>query len=201
VTTRTFRISVTIALAAILVIAAWYYTSSNGHAGNPSMQSGSKTISIDANYVSYGNVDQLDQGADLIIIGTPTKSFEDREHVATYFDDGILQDFYTLTEIKIDRVIKSPEDFKQSDSLTIIEPIGYVEDEDEKTKITYEGYTELPEGQKSIIFLKKNTFGQYGVINMDLGKFSLEQGSGDTKATSKEKFRQAVLEKYDLTNE
>ncbi len=202
---RIFKISAAIVLAGILVTSTWSFNSLNGQAKSTLPQSDSREISIEANYVSYSDVEQLDQMSDLIVIGTPTKSFKERKHVSTYFDDGTLQDFYTLTELKIDRIIKGPDDFKHNKSLIIVEPIGSVEIDSKKTKITYEGYTELQAGQKSIIFLKKNSFGEYSVINMNLGKFNIEQNlqtqSGDAEAVSKEKFRQTVLEKYDLTKQ
>lgn len=61
----------------------------------------------------------------------------------------------------------------------------------------------MKQNEKSIIFLKKNTQGQYSVINMDLGKFAIAPSSqspsiSGEKQDSKEQFRESVLEKYDL---
>ncbi|MEK4191425.1 hypothetical protein [Paenibacillus sp. FSL L8-0494] len=161
-------------------------------------------ISLEASYVTYETVSALDSGAELIVIGTPLRDFDDRKHIVTTFDDGALQDFYTLTDIQVDEVIKAPKDstLAADEALTIIEPISYIEGAEGKRKITFEDYTELKQNEKSIIFLKQNSQGEYSVINMDLGKFSLESTSqflGTSKTQdSKEKFRQSVLEKYNL---
>ncbi|WP_025715954.1 hypothetical protein [Paenibacillus sp. 1-18] len=162
-------------------------------------------ISLEASYIDYKTVSELDSNAELIVIGTPLQGFDDRQHIVTSFDDGTLQDFYTLTNIKMDKVIKSPEgsSLNLDEPLSIVEPISYIDDAGGKKKIAYEDYTELKQNEKSIIFLKKNTQGQYSVINMDLGKFAIEPtsqspNSSAEKQDSNEQFRESVLEKYGL---
>ncbi|MBN3526554.1 hypothetical protein [Paenibacillus apiarius] len=195
---RKINAGLLVAAAALLLMTGW--SDMSGSHSQPF-----KTISIHANFVSFENADQLDSFADLIVIGTAVQRFEDRSPVSTHFDDGTLQDFYTLTDISIDRVLKGPGQIMQEDApLTIIEPLAYLDIENEKTKLTRENYIELHEGDRSVIFLKKNTFGQYAIINQNLGKFSLnETPEFQVTADSEEAAEYAVLredvfEKYGL---
>lgn len=167
------------------------------------------TISIESNYQTYANADQLDEGADLIVVASPLKDFKDRTHITTHYNDGAVQDFYTLTEIKIDQVIKtSISTPTKNDTIEIVEPIGYSDPTTKQTKITHEDYSELEKDQQYILFLKKNTYGQFSIINMELGKFKIKDSDKkedylSTDETShskeyKEKFRDDVLKKYKL---
>lgn len=54
--------------------------------------------------------------------------------------------------------------------MKIIEPVSLKED----VKYTVNQYVELQKGEPSVLFLMKNTYGDYGLINDNLGKFSLE---------------------------
>ncbi|WIV20213.1 hypothetical protein QPK24_05795 [Paenibacillus polygoni] len=136
------------------------------------------TYSVSTNSMRYETVQILEQYADLIIIGTPTENFEARKHVITKYNDGAMQDFYTLTEMKINKIIKKPDDFsKNQETIIIIEPVGVTG----TTKFTSNGYVEIQKGDQSVLFLMKNTFGDYGIINKNLGKFSLHYKENQVK--------------------
>ncbi|BCG57094.1 hypothetical protein [Paenibacillus sp. URB8-2] len=189
-----------ITIAVIIIASVSFFTLTYG---SPKTSASIPKISINASYVKFETVSELDSSAELIIVGTPTQDFDERKHVVTTFDDGTLQDFYTITDVKVDQVIKAPKDssLANGDSLSIIEPISYIEDGAGKKKISFEDYTELKQSEKNIIFLKKNTQGQYSIINMDLGKFSLNSSAKSFSASSEEQivkdgFRKQVLEKY-----
>ncbi len=170
---------------------------------NQSKNAKTEIISTDADFITYTDIDTLDKAADLIIIATASEKFEDREHRSTYYSDGELQDFYTLTNLEVSQVIKAPEGFDKDKLLTVVEPIGFFPGKNNNTKLTIENYTEISNEVSNIIFLKKNTFGQYGVINMDLGKFELQEDPNSSDKSSpdlseKELFRTSVLNKYNL---
>ncbi|QDS36350.1 hypothetical protein [Brevibacillus brevis] len=187
------KIAIGIMLTAIVFVCAAFSTFSQK---NEPME----TISLEALYITYESAEELDE-ADLILIGTPTSDFSDREHKTSYYADGSLQDFYTLTEIEVDKIIKSPNDFdlKESETLSIIEPVGMIELDGTK-KITIDEYKEMEKGEKYIIFLNDNGYGQYSVINNDLGKFNLDSKSAKSeKSLSKNSaitLKEDVLEKY-----
>ncbi|WP_226000972.1 hypothetical protein [Paenibacillus sp. BJ-4] len=192
-----------LAIGGLIASGSLFFTSTN--AAPKLSELNTPKISLEASYIDYKTVSELDSNAELIVIGTPLQGFDDRQHIVTSFDDGTLQDFYTLTNIKIDKVIKSPEgsSLNLDEPLSIVEPISYIDDAGGKKKIAFEDYTELKQNEKSIIFLKKNTQGQYSVINMDLGKFAIEPtsqspNSSAEKQDSNEQFREFVLEKYGL---
>lgn len=70
-----------------------------------------KVVNLSANSLTFHEIDKLDAFAELIVIGYATEDFRDREHVITSFDDGTMQSFHTNTNIKIEQVLKKPEDF------------------------------------------------------------------------------------------
>lgn len=41
-------------------------------------------------------------------------------------------------------------------------------------KILGDDYTELKQGSQYLLFLRKNGYGQWGIINMNRGKFNLD---------------------------
>ncbi|OMF16565.1 hypothetical protein BK131_00760 [Paenibacillus amylolyticus] len=163
-----------------------------------------KVVNLSANSLTFHEIDKLDAFAELIVIGYTTEDFRDREHVITAFDDGTMQSFHTNTNIKIEKILKKPKDFPSDQiKLTIIEPVSLEGD----VKYTADDYVELQKGDKSVLFLMKNTFGDYGLINDNLGKFSLEginnqyslpQSSTVQELSEYETFRDSVMEKYHL---
>lgn len=134
------------------------------------------TVEIDGNYPVYNSLEELEINADLIIVGHPIKEFSKREHITTYYDSGDIQDMYTLTEIKIKENIKKPSDsvLRNEDTITIIEPVGLIQEFDGKKKIVMHGYSELKKDSDYIIFLTKNTHGNYAIIGNNLGKYNID---------------------------
>ncbi|WP_342572264.1 hypothetical protein MKY85_07755 [Paenibacillus sp. FSL R5-0749] len=158
-------------------------------------------VNLSANSLTFHEIDKLDAFAELIVIGHATEDFRDREHVITAFDDGTMQSFHTNTNIKIDKILKKPDDFpSDQNELTIIEPVSLEGD----VKYTVNDYMELQKGDRSVLFLMRNTFGDYGLINDNLGKFSLEgitqysvpQSSTPQALSEYETFRNSIMEKY-----
>ncbi|MCL6660097.1 hypothetical protein [Paenibacillus amylolyticus] len=162
-----------------------------------------KVVNLSANSLIFHKIDKLDAFAELIVIGYATEDFKDRKHIITAFDDETMQSFHTNTNIKIDEILKKPDDFpSDQNELTIIEPVSLEGD----VKYTVDDYVELQKGDKSVLFLMKNSFGHYGLINDNLGKFSLEgitqyslpQSSTAQALSEYETFRDSVMEKYHL---
>ncbi|MDN4600659.1 hypothetical protein P5G61_05435 [Paenibacillus sp. F6_3S_P_1C] len=162
-----------------------------------------KVVNLSANSITFNEINKLDEFAELVVIGYATDEFIDREHVVTAFDDGTMQSFHTNTNMKIEKILKKPEDFPSDQKeLTIIEPVSL----DGDVKYTADHYVELQKDDKSVIFLMKNTFGDYGLINDNLGKFSLEetnqsklsQSFTSQELSEYELFRASVMEKYNI---
>lgn len=186
------RLSIIIMLIIITSVLLWYWVS---------IFNSISVINIDSNYITYENIDKLDQSADLILIGTPITDFSNREHKTTYYHSGDIQDFYTLSEIKIDKIIKQSydSDLEESQTITIIEPVSLIQTLEGKIKLVDNNYQELNKGSKYVIFLKENTFGTYSIINNDLGKFNIDSTDPKDEFFEQEKkamFKKDVFEKY-----
>ncbi|MEJ8305734.1 hypothetical protein [Saccharibacillus sacchari] len=162
-----------------------------------------KVTNLSANSLKLQDIDQLDDYVELVVVGYATEDFSDREHKIKAYGDGYLQDFSTRTNIKIDKILKKPADFPEDQKeLTIIEPVSLQDEE----KITAENYIELKKDEPSVIFLMKNSFGDYSLVNDNLGKIILTDEDPEapmqslTKAELSEydAFRKSVLEKYNL---
>lgn len=171
-----------------------------------SKTTGLRKVSAMASYIVYPNVDELDREAQLILIGTPTQNFIDRTSNNVYYEDGNLQDNSTVTDFKIERVIKNQDNIELGEEIPIIEPISIIEEADgQKVVATIEDYVELQKGKKYVVFLHKNTYGQYSVINMNNGRFAIEEGSdlersvmADSNKEEHSEFKEQVLQKYKL---
>ena len=149
------------------------------------------------------DIDKLDEYVELIVVGYATEDFSDREHNVEVYADNYLQDFSTRTTIKIDKIIKKPTDFPEDQKeLTIIEPVSLHKEE----KLTVGNYIELKKDEPSVIFLMKNSFGDYSLVNDNLGKIMLTdeepkaplQALTTSELSEYNTFRNSVLEKYGL---
>ncbi|WP_145412133.1 hypothetical protein [Paenibacillus xylanexedens] len=160
-------------------------------------------VHLPANSITFSEAEKLHSFAEFIVIGYATDGFADREHVITAFDDGAMQSFHTNTNIKITKILKKPEDFPSDQTeLTIIEPVSL----DENVKYTANDYVELQKNEPSVLFLLRNSYGDYGLINDNLGKFSLEgvsqyslpESSLSQQLSDYQIFRDSVMKKYNL---
>lgn len=172
---------------------------------NISKTTGLETVNAMATFVGYAHVDELDEASDLILIGTPTQEFVERASDNTYFSDGSIQDISTLTDFQIKHVVKNAENIELGEAIQIIEPISIIEQNGVTTVLTVEDYLELQKGKTYIIFLGKNTYGRYSVINMNNGRFAIEEDGNlelavmaDSVQEKHSKFQKEVLEKYGL---
>lgn len=146
-----------------------------------------KTIVTHGNYKAFDEEAPLFDDADLVVIAKTDTAFLDREHVVKYFEPDAgqegaskaIEDFYTRTPITVLKVLKTPKStpVSENEDLRVIEPVSIIEQEGTSQKITVENYNEIQAGEKYVLYLKLNTYGEYGVINMNNGRFSLESES------------------------
>lgn len=169
-------------------------------------------IVIHGNYFKHEDEKEMNADADLIVIASSNDSFLNREHVATYTPaegelSESLEDFYTKNTIKIKDILKSEEgsDIKIGSEIDVIEPVAIVETGEGKQILTTENYLEMEEDTDYIIYLKRNTYGEYGVINMNNGRFNLEsedqivnlnEHNHDNDKEEHEAFKKDVFERY-----
>lgn len=156
-------IILSLVLSIILAAASYYYFA---------IYNSVRDVRTHADYKGYSTGEELFSSAQLIVIGRPIKDFEDREMTIRTLGNDIPVDFYTLTEIEVEKVLKGPE--KDASNLKVIEPIVLKQTLSGKEKLAIGDYTEMKSGSSYIIFMKKNTYGQYSVINLQAGKFNLD---------------------------
>lgn len=135
-------------------------------------------ISVHADHAKFSNADDLEKDAHLIIVGSPIKKFSDRPHVTKYFpgEKKAIEEFYTITDIIVDKVLKQPADFKlnQANTLQIVEPVTEIGYPDKVIKLKADEYEDVKANSKYIIFLKRNSFGSYYVLGGNMGKYNID---------------------------
>lgn len=155
-------------------------------------------IERQANSVIFYEVKGLSEASDLILIGTPEKPFEEREHVSTFYDDGNIMDFHTNTGIKIIKVLKNEENVQMGETIYVNEPVSIINQENELFKIRYNNYEELKEGIDYIIFLKKYTEGSYSLIGENYGRFDISNKKIENENSKYEKLKTEVFDMYNI---
>lgn len=154
-------------------------------------------LNVNSSYISYDDINELDKVADLIIVASTDQNFENRLHKAKYFSDGALEDFYSVTNVKVYKVLKGADGIKNGSDLNIIEPASLIQTATGKQRLLRDDYQPLEKNKHYILFLKKNDSGQYSIINMNLGKFDLSYKNLKLNtATTTDKFMEDVFEKY-----
>ena len=166
-----------------------------------------RTVSQHAVIAGYPNVASMEENADIIIIGTPTKEFLDRESVTTQFPDGANQDFYSLTDLNIEKIIKneSTMDLLKDKTMQVVEPVAIIDNANgEKTKLTLDNYVEMQAGTSYLLFLRETLPGFYSIISLENGRFIMEEADINAKGVSAytsdfhEKLKNEAFEKYGL---
>lgn len=130
-----------IALSFILAAACYYYFGIYHFV---------RDVHVASDYIGLPTAESLFTHAELIVIGSPTKDFEEREVHVSKFSNEVIQDIYTLTDIRVETVIKGPE--ADAANLKVVEPIGVYQTFGGKKRVAYEGYTEMKKGSQYLIF-------------------------------------------------
>ncbi|KWX70642.1 hypothetical protein AML91_26680 [Paenibacillus jilunlii] len=131
-------------------------------------------INVETQYESYATLSELSNYSDVIVIASPTDDFENRKHIATFYDTGDLQDYYTLNNLSIKKVLAG-DSSNIGENLEVIESNSIVEFGARKIKMINDGYKETQKGQEYILFLKKDPQGQYQIVNRNEGTFTLDE--------------------------
>lgn len=152
-------------------------------------------ITLHGSYKTVNSFEELEKTADVIVIGTPVKGEGITKH--TNYQTGSLQDVYTLREFKVDQVIKKPSDLNISKTMTVIEPNGTIQKLTGKYKVEIEGYKDLDQGSKYVLYLGKNINGDYSIKYNTNGSYKLD---GNDLAPDTEnqnlKIKNEVINKY-----
>ncbi|WP_374016969.1 hypothetical protein ABU162_22525 [Paenibacillus thiaminolyticus] len=63
-------------------------------------------VRVDSTYIESTSTEDLINRAELIVIGRPVNNFEERKHVVSYYNTMTIQDFYTITDMEVEQVLK-----------------------------------------------------------------------------------------------
>ncbi|WP_420594243.1 hypothetical protein [Deinococcus sp.] len=161
-------------------------------------------LQVHGDSILYGTLSNLEQSADIIALVRPIGLFLDREHVNTFYSDGTIQDFYTKSQVAVEKVFKDDRGAIGTKKIfTIIEPVGLVKQKDKKLKLQVEGYNETEYGKSYLVFLKSNGMGGYSIINMNNGKIlsnKLQEKANDVEEVTSSglKVRDEIRRKYKM---
>lgn len=158
-----------------------------------------KVIITLANIHGYNSITELEESADLVIIGTPTTNFKNRKHVVKHYKSGHIEDFYTYTDIKIYDVLKQEgSNYNKDDILEVIEPISIQQTFHGKYKFQFESYNELEQGKQYVLYLKENDFSEYSIMSLGYGKYSLDVNDSNDEIDlhNRQQIKTDVINKY-----
>ena len=152
-------------------------------------------VNLHGSYKAVNSFEELEKTADVIVIGSPVKGEGVTKH--TTYQTGSLQDVYTLREFKVDEIIKKPSDLNISEIMTVIEPNGTIQKLTGKYKVEIEGYKDLDQGHKYVLYLGKNINGDYSIKYNTNGSYKLD-GNDLVPDTENQdmKIKNEVIKKY-----
>jgi len=163
------------------------------------VQYGFPKFNRDAGYIGFGDLDALEKHSDIIAVGTPVLPFEERENTTSRYEDGVMQDFATLTEFAVETVLKDPGEVVQNGQVSFYEPIAFANNmQGSKALFSIANYRELQYGERYIVFLSDNGQGGYSVINMSNGTFNMNKTDRTSGDPTHHKLMTQIFGKYDL---
>lgn len=132
-------------------------------------------------YEVFSNVDDMEKKADLVVVASPKKAFDQRKHITTYFEgpnanEKYPENCFTITDMKVKKVLSSKTEAKKKDvDITVLEPVGIYKDNDGvNKKLRFEGYEEMSNSKDYILYLEENDKGNYNIVNIVDGKFEVK---------------------------
>ncbi|TPG68262.1 hypothetical protein EEL32_20695 [Brevibacillus laterosporus] len=161
----------------------------------------STVIESHANITKYEHVENLEDEADAIVVVSPEKDFTDEESTITYTDVGRIEDYYTVTDVKVNKVFKGKD---IPDSISVIQGAVMVKDDAlkyQKDLLTIEGYRVMEKDKNYILFLEAKDNGQYGILGVFQGKVNVDDTDKAERTIMAENdhyqnLKNEILEKY-----
>ncbi|AYB37683.1 hypothetical protein [Brevibacillus laterosporus] len=161
----------------------------------------SKMVKVEAKVVGYKNVEALEREADYIVVGHLEKDFSEYEPTFNYSSVGRVGEFYTKTDVIIDKILKGETDTK---IIPVLQDAAYI---DSPTKhqddlLTIEGYTPMEKGREYLLFLSKTNDGEsYNLLGVYQGKFDINESESKAQGLALEnshyqKLKDEVVGKY-----
>jgi hypothetical protein len=159
------------------------------------------------NYITYDSPEGLEKIADTIVVGKPQAAIEDskpisipesqrfttkpivNESVVIKDTEGGIVDTYTITSVKIQKLVKGK--FKEQE-IKVLQPAVVIKESNQPPFIsTTQGYSLLKPNSKYLLFVREldnktfpNMAGVYSILSINQGKFNFD--NTDTEETDLE---------------
>lgn len=173
---KLFILSAIVVVVVVTVSVTYWYTRPS--TATPTFE----RVEVAGDMVVRDNLADLQKVADLILVVTPTADLAKREAVIKRFDTGDIEEFYTNTEVTVDKVIKGT---LASNVIEVSEP--YVIN-DQHQLLCFENYTPMKKNSQYVVFLYRVKEGVYSVANNQLGKFNVDGTDADDLRSGMEGF-------------
>lgn len=153
-------------------------------------------LTIQGKHVYYNNVDDLEAKADLIIVGASLKEFSEYIPTIIYNEFGRYENFYTITDVKVSKVLKGQY---QNNTIPVLQNAAI--DKKEKVMLVDDGYSVMEKNKGYLLFLKKSPLEGYYILGINQGKHNIDNTDNNEKETMKidslyKKLRQEVLVRF-----
>lgn len=124
---------------------------------------------VQSNHVVFHEVEDLENYADLIVVGQVKTDLKEDKKVVTENQFGRRDDFYTITPFHVNQYLKGETDTKVID---VVQPLVLTSFD---KLLLQEGYSQLKKNSKYILFLKETQQeGLYSIVAVNQGKFNLD---------------------------
>ncbi|MGG1443669.1 hypothetical protein ABE354_16790 [Brevibacillus laterosporus] len=160
----------------------------------------SKIVSVEAKVVGYKDAESLEKEAEYIVVGHIENDFSEYEPTFKYTSVGRVGEFYTKTDVIIDKTLKGEADTKV---IPVLQAAAYVESATkyQADLATIEGFIPMEKGKEYLLFLKKAHDGQnYSLLGVYQGKFDIDKSDRAQGLASEsshyQNLRDEVVEKY-----
>ncbi|QDX94379.1 hypothetical protein EEL30_20075 [Brevibacillus laterosporus] len=160
----------------------------------------SKVVKVEAKVVGYKNVEALENEAEYIVVGHLEKDFSEYEPTFNYSSVGRIGEFYTKTDVIIDKTLKGETDTKV---IPVLQDAAYIDSpsKHQDDLLTIEGYEPMEKGREYLLFLSKTNDGEsYNLLGVYQGKFDINESDKVQGLASEnshyQNLRDEVVEKY-----
>ena len=156
-----------ILLSALALIILLSLSGCNNNEKNTANSKEPENVFVSAKTDLYESIEELENASDLIVIGTKVKELESN---VVYDENEVYQIAYTYSSFQIDEIVSNK--VKESNKeITIFENQAY--DKKYNQILHIEGYTNMLEGNKYILYLELAEEGYYIPLALTAGKVPL----------------------------
>jgi hypothetical protein len=136
-----------------------------------------ESVSMSSKHEGFSSLEELEQDSEIIIIGKKESSENFVDKVSEGPEKGTINIFYTLSDVKVSKVLKNTTDKEINKSLTVLERGAFDTNVlGKKQYIHVEGYELMKENKKYLLFLRESESdpSQYIIKGVYYGKIPLE---------------------------